>query len=165
MGSIHHSEDDSLHNYDTTTNDTNNTTIIHLCLSCIPKYKDEEYCPCCGHIWDDIQYQLDLKGFNHHLPFHKNNNHNSTNNNNKSKNNNKKKMEEYTNNSKLDRNNIKKNSNNKGKGNQRYNRKKNNKNETGVIIITTVIVITITHRDVLNLPNLKSLLEVLPKLI
>ena len=71
---------------------------------------NEEYCPCCGSILDNIQYQLDLKGLKHHCnDNNKDNNKNISNSNNsnnkiKKKHNDKKKMEEYTNNQKLNRN-------------------------------------------------------------
>ena len=66
-----------------------NSNTIHLCLSCIPKYKSEEYCPCCGHMLDDIQYQIDLSSLKHHLNENNkdtnNNINNSNNSNNKSR--------------------------------------------------------------------------------
>ena len=58
-----------------TTHENNDT--IHLYLSCKPKYTNKEYCLCCGHILDDIQHQLDLKG----LKYHHNDNNKNTNNN------------------------------------------------------------------------------------
>ena len=66
------------------THENNNT--IHLCLSCIPEYKNGEFCPYCGHMLDDIQYHLDLNSLKHHLNENNKDTNNNTNNSNNSNN-------------------------------------------------------------------------------